>query len=111
MQRKRRRRLERAGHLRHPGDRPRPYRAERAAGSDERRPTIGALPRVPARAPAHEEPEQPILGWTRQKLIDERLAMAQGKESTGRKKLRAQAASRFELDESETLRIRDRDDV
>ena len=103
VQRERGRDLQHAGHARRPGDSARSDAPERGPGpttaSGTAAPRHRAVPPVPVRMPAHQQPEQAVLGRTRQKLIDQRLPVAQREERACRKELRPQAAGGLEPDQ------------
>ena len=115
VQRERGRDLQHAGPARRPADSTLAGTPKREARPDDRQPaTRGGRPRRvtlsrPVRLPAHQQPEQAVLRRTRQKLIDQRLPVAQREEHACRKELRPQATPRGDFDEAEAAHVANRD--
>ena len=115
VERERGRRFNHSGNVGRPGDGARSDAPEGMARACDGHGTARSLSELSLTVwpvpdmPSHQQSEQAILGWTGQKLIDQDLTVAQGKQRASRKKLGSEAAGGLEPDQAEPLVVSDRD--
>ena len=103
------------GNVGRPGDGARSDAPEGVARAYDGHGTARSLPELSLTVwpvpdmPPHQQSEQAVLGGTGQKLIDQGLTVAQGKQRASRKKLGSEAAGGLEPDQAEPRVVSDRD--